>query len=351
MRLGEACTIEPLEDRRLFAAGNILVGLATRDQGQSYDVFQYTPAGQQVGSSLYAPVFNDGTTKDVVVSPGGGLVAYNGGWPPDGHVVTVAGGIATGTHTIDGMNLVGRTFYGGIATLGRYVYAADMAQGGDSGPGQQGVIRFDTAQGWSAQRFLTDHSIQDVSLGADGLIYALDGGTRQAFALNPQTMATVRTIQLPFTDCGGMTADSSGNVYLGTFGDGLYKIAPDGTVLMHDTTNSPIDLDMSTDNRLLGSNNTLVTVWDTSLKVVSQFRTSAAPAFRSSHGLPASPDNWNTYADADADANSHAYADTYTDSNADFDSNADSDAHTNSDSDSHAYPNSDTDPNSHTNDP
>src|SRR6476620_3181124 len=142
-RVHHVARIEPLERRRLLTAGNIYVGVSRPNAGTTYDIYEYTPSGQQVGTVVYAPQspgagLGIDEVKDFVVDPSGNLQVYEAGFPTDGKVVTVAPrGAVLGSHTTPGMNLIGVTYYGGIATTGRYVFVPDMAVGFDTGTNQR----------------------------------------------------------------------------------------------------------------------------------------------------------------------------------------------------------------------
>ena len=123
-------------------------------------------------------------------------------------------------------------------------------------------------------------------MGQDGNLYAIGGtvgGSKTTISVyNPATLALVKTVNVPGTDDAAVTADAAGDIFVGVFGDKLYKTDPSGNVL----TTAPIaaeDLAISTDGKILASSGgptagkVTVTVLDTSLTTLSSFTVGTVP--------------------------------------------------------------------------
>lgn len=86
----------------------------------------------------------------------------------------------------------------GIATFGNYVYVTDATTNDFGQPTQtQGIIRIDLND-YNSQRYAGDLRFCHLTVGLDGLLYGIVGGTtgNQLNAYNPTTIQLVKTVYL-----------------------------------------------------------------------------------------------------------------------------------------------------------
>ncbi len=277
-----ATLVETLELRLLMAAGDIIVN------SQNYSNLQlYTQSGTllQTGGTYptqSGPNSNDGgSIGAIVVDQNQNLQAFTGVFTP--FLQRETGGLSGGwtteqtTINVPGWSIVNRTFYGGLATVGNYVFATDMSTG--SGGGANGLIRFDASNNYAGTRFDSGTDYCQVTLGMDGNIYAMvspggepENGTVNVF--NPNTMALLRSIPLTDYDDAAVVADAQGNIYTGNFDGNTTKISPTGVVLAQVPIAST-DLQISTDGKILSCAGGQIRVLDENLNILSGFSVSS----------------------------------------------------------------------------
>ena len=146
--------------------GNILVSYNS-------NIAEYTRTGELVQSIVvpYPGVDYYHNTRDVVIDQAGNIDVFNSNFNP--YLSTYNTSQGTWSHrTYAGWSLANSMAYGGLATMGQYVYVPDMSTaGGES----KGIVRFDLAAG-TATRTATDIEPIDLNIGLDGLLYALYPG-------------------------------------------------------------------------------------------------------------------------------------------------------------------------------
>src|SRR5262249_22558656 len=145
--------------------------------------------------------------------------------------------------------------YGGLAVYQNFVFATDTQGTGDASI-EKGIVRFDLSDG-TATRFATDFDPQDLNVGRDGLVYALDS-FRTVRVYNPQTLALVRTVTLPSTVGGSsqfytsVAANANGDIYVSTSSNrSVHRFDSAGTWLATATVSVSVgwlyDIDLSPD--------------------------------------------------------------------------------------------------------
>jgi hypothetical protein len=174
------------------------------------DIFEYTPGGTLVQRIPIAPA---GDGRDLVVDGNGQIQLYNGTFSP---TLTQYNQATTsfGSQSFAGWSTVNNITYGGIATIGRYVFVTDMQTSGDGSP--SGVVRFDLGGGPTV-RFATDLNPIDLNVGLDGRLYVLneDGvsaGGNRIEVFDPTSMDYIREIILP-NEQRAIAVDANGDIY------------------------------------------------------------------------------------------------------------------------------------------
>ena len=106
--------------------------------------------------------------RDAVVDDHGRVHFYNGTFGP--YLTTYDSETARfENHTFPGWNTANNGTYGGIGLFADAVYVTDQNLGDASG-----IVRFSLTD-FSAQRFAEGQSYQDLNVGLDGFLYALNG--------------------------------------------------------------------------------------------------------------------------------------------------------------------------------
>jgi len=267
-------SLEPLENRVLLYSGNILVGAET--DGFNTSITEYSQTGSKLHTVAVPTNGADGGSRDFQVDASGSLQVWTGVFNP---VLQRHGPVASGGSWVKesskaqvaGWSTINRTFYGGIATLGQYVFATDQDTGGGA---ENGLIRFDSKNNYAATRFASGEDFSDVSIGMDGKLYAMNGGETfqaQVKVYDPGTLKLLKTVNVPGFDNACVTADSSGNIFVGAFFDSkLWKLSPSGAILK--TVNIEAkDLDVSSDNQILAGDGAKVYLLDDNLTTLHSF--------------------------------------------------------------------------------
>src|SRR5688572_15345500 len=198
---------EPLESRRMLAVTPDLL-LVGYDRSISKPViWEYTRAGALVNTVVVEqpPAPYPTTPLDVAAAPDGKWQVFNGSTWSSG---AIAPSLSTydpvprtwAHHTAPGWTAPYFQDDGGVAVAGQYVFVSDRMN--DAGE-PSGLIRFDTANGYAPQRFADGATYGDVTLGLDGLLYAVGTPTSSASGsairvFDPRTLEPVRATGLPY---------------------------------------------------------------------------------------------------------------------------------------------------------
>jgi hypothetical protein len=213
-----------------FTPGNLLI--QTNEQ-----VREYTPAGGLVQS--FATQYPGGvyptteSARDIALDAAGRLHLYNGTFDPHWSVFDPDGD--TWSHaTFAGWSTVNNGSYGGIGVFGDATFVTDMATAGVDAP--QGIVRF--ANG-AATRFATSIEPIDLTVGLDGLVYALyPGGSpegRFVDVYDPTTLAFIRTVSLAaifgHTGHRSIAVNAAGDILIADWDGDLARISAAGAIL------------------------------------------------------------------------------------------------------------------------
>lgn len=189
-------------------------------------VDEYTTAGLLV-QQYTAPSSEE--ARDLVVDQNGQIQLYNGTFSPTLTTIDPATGNASEL-AIPGLSTVNNVSYGGIGTFHQFVFLTDMAT---NGAAAQGIVRVDlTDHSW--QRFATDKQFQALTVGEDGLVYALDGSGLPGYQVsvyNPVTMALVRTVNLAVNDYRGIAVNAVGDIFASGWDGSISHFDPSGNLL------------------------------------------------------------------------------------------------------------------------
>lgn len=110
---------------------------------------------------------------------------------------------------------------GGIGCLEDQVFVGGMSEGA-------ALIRFDLSSGLTTG-VGGGAGYQDVNVGGDGLVYALDSISADFIDVyEPESMEIVDEIQIDFGDARGLAVDAGGVIYVAIWEDKVHQITPEG---------------------------------------------------------------------------------------------------------------------------
>ena len=257
-----------------FTGGDILV---SRNGIFTGDLYEYTPNGvlQQHLSVPYpgADIFEVGEMHDLAFDNMGRLHIYHGTFAPS---LSTLDPISQtwAQHSTDGWSTVNVTYYGGLSTYRNYVYATDDSTFGGE---PNGIVRFDTSQNYSAQRFQEGTDFIDVNMGLDGVLYATSD-PHTVYAFDPISLTLLRTISLS-VDVSAIAVGPDGTIFApGFIGDTkIYRLDSAGAIEGSIDTGDPFaslqDIDLSPAGQLVvGSRFGTVYLSDVSCRTSLAFR-------------------------------------------------------------------------------
>lgn len=250
----------------VLTPGNILVSHSPTGSNGVSLLQEYTRSGDLV-RTVELPSFTGATAdvRDLVVDRNGNIQIYNGTAQP--RLTTYDPVADTLAQTsFPNWNTTGEKIGGGLAAWRNFVYATDQVLSGENASTDAGIVRFDIEAG-TAQRFVADGNYIDLTVGPDGLLYALGpgGATSSRFirAYDPETMVQrVQIAGLPADLCA-IAIDTNGEI-LGvrnsanvTNNPYVYRYNRSGVqlqrypVAMPNTEADFSDIDLSEDGRTL----------------------------------------------------------------------------------------------------
>jgi hypothetical protein len=264
--------------------GNILVDTDI-SSSPANTMYEYTTGGVKAQSfTVQYPAARGGTEypRDGVVGPDGNLYVYNGTFSPYLTVYDPVGKTFVHRQGV-GFSTANNVSYGGVAVAGNYAFVTDQDTAGSTA---SGLVRFDLGANTS-QRFRSGTEYEDVTLGLDGLIYALKGdnglGLPGVDVLDPQTMAVVRNVALPTADIRGVVATAAGELFAAGWDGKVYHYSAAGSQLGSlnlGAGQNLTDIDLSSTGRIVvGGRFGDVFLTDTSLSAPTSFSVGGNPVF------------------------------------------------------------------------
>lgn len=215
-----------------FAADTLLVS-------HQQSLYEYTLAGDLV-SQTTIPAGGDSGARDIVQTRTNAVAVFNGTFSP--RLSVLRAGTWTST-AIPGWSTVNNGTYGGIASLGHYLYVTDMATGGAV---ERGLIRVDTRSG-THQRFLQDREYIDVSAGLDGKLYGLQNDYGLLDVIDPTSMTVIAQRALGHSSGSRSVAvDADGTIFMASWSGYVAKYSAAGVELKRRSfANNLSDIDIN----------------------------------------------------------------------------------------------------------
>ena len=182
----------------VLTPGNVLVTHSPTGSSGAALLQEYTPTGTLV-RSIQLPSFSGASAdvRDVLVDRQGNIQVFNGTLQPRLTTYDPVADTLTQT-TFDKWNTAEEKSGGGLAAWKNFVFVPDQLQSGENPLTDAGIVRFDIEAG-TAQRFIDDGNFLDLTVGRDGLLYALGpaGATTSRFIriFDPLTMVRVGEIR------------------------------------------------------------------------------------------------------------------------------------------------------------
>jgi hypothetical protein len=253
---------------------------------------EFSPAGDQL-SDISVPVGTGGDepVRDLVVDAARNVEFYNGTNDPVISTLDPRRGTYS-SDTTAGWSTVGTSSFGGIASLGNFIYVTDMATGNGADL-QQGLIRYNITDN-TFTRFATTKDFIDVAAGQDGLIYAFEftppilpavpAPPYNVQVYDPANLAFVRTVplaspQLPLA----IAVNTQGHIFAVNGNNLIYEFAANGALLRTLSTGGTNlnDLDISPEGQLIaaGATGSVVVMNDPGHDLPTSFTVGNSQAF------------------------------------------------------------------------
>lgn len=269
--------INSLEDR-LAPASNLLVSV---DGATEQFLKEYTTAGGLVQTLTIPP---GGAAQqdagDLIAGPDGRIHVFNG--TTTSYLSTFDPATASWGHvTYSGWSNLNPA---GIGIFQNFVFASDAVTSGNA-PTDRGIVRFDLSGG-ATTRFASDITPVDITVGRDGLLYALDS-TRTIYVYDPQSLALIRSLTLPTTigstqqNYSGIAVNANGDIYaVATSSSSIHRFDSTGTLLNSGSVGIPgqsFDIDISHDGSQIavGTNAACVRMMGSDLTQLNWFSVSS----------------------------------------------------------------------------
>jgi hypothetical protein len=220
------------------------------------------------------------------VSPGADGTAHVFVGTFDPHLGTYDSGTGTWTHrTHSGWSTANNGSWGGVAAYQNYVFVSDQRTFGDGGADEaNGLVRFDLTSG-SSVRFADGTDYIDVTMGWNGLLYALTpGGSPEGTRLSvydPVSLSLIRTIDHGVS-LRGVAVNPAGEIFGISWGASIYHFDANGALResVPIAVSNAHDIDRDATGRLVfGGRFGNVTLTDESLDTFTGFSVGTSDTF------------------------------------------------------------------------
>lgn len=217
--------------------------------GQDLRFFNFN---KQFTHSIKIPKRANNDARDLTILEDGRIAIFNGVFEPSLSIYNPLHG--TWRHReYDDWGIVNNSTYGGIAHFGDNVFVTDMSIAGDN---TAGIIRFDIAS--NEAEFFSGEEYIDLTVGLDGLIYALTG--RQVDKYDPVTMALLTSTTI--TEARAIAVDADSNLFTASWRGVVKRYDANGVELEQvelsdfydNASGSFYDINISKNNELLLTN-------------------------------------------------------------------------------------------------
>ena len=276
-----AATVIALASASLTAQSNIYVsGTNFWDPGE---LQEYTQSGVLLGGDLVpSPVAGEEEEPRDLTVHNGIIHVVQEGFGYDNAYLSRQSDWSHFT-TADWTIGPGNVSHGSVASYENYIFATDF---------NRNLVRFDTSNGYSVQRFGYEvddpfrDGIVDITIGLDCYLYALDrdggGGLPDVEVYNPDTLEHLRTINLDaiIDDEWGvraMAVDTNGDLFLATWEGDIHHLDPKATTVLNTLEDvaggsSLLDINLNEDGQIVtGSRLGPVAITNTALVAPTTF--------------------------------------------------------------------------------
>ncbi|MEJ2500589.1 MAG: hypothetical protein P8Y65_05585 [Campylobacterales bacterium] len=192
-------------------------------------LYEYTSSGELL-SQMPIPQNSSGgsaeNARDLIALEDGRIAVYNGTFSPE---LSVYDGTQWHHFTLEGWSTANIVSYGGIAAVGNKIYLTDSstANGGEA----KGLVEIDLDNGTTA-RYFPENEYIDVTLGADGLLYALRNVYGNLDVIDPATLGIVRSVDLGHTsESRAVTANARGDIFMASWNGDVTRYDSTGVVM------------------------------------------------------------------------------------------------------------------------
>jgi len=203
--------------------------------------------------------------RDLVVLDDKRVAVYNGTFNPE---LSLYDGVTWKHTSIAGWSTANNVSYGGIAHIGNTIYLTDMAT---SGGEAKGLVVIDADSNVS-QRYHENNDYTDITLGKNGLLYALRNNYGSLDVIDPATMAILFNVALGnASESRAVTANANGEIYMAGWYGNLSKFDAGGVLMTSlDLGENLTDIDMDANGHIFaGSQSGKVFVTDENLESYS----------------------------------------------------------------------------------
>ena len=242
-------------------------------------ILEFTPENIAVGGvAVPYPDSPRESARDLVVDSNNHLQVFNG----VGHPYLSTYDPASDSwmhHTASKWSISDISGNGGIAAFENWVYVTSQVTAVSD---LKGIIRFNIND-YSSQRFALDTQFTNLTVGLDGLLYAILGTEIRVY--DPTSLALLRTLTLGNATVNGIAVNKTGDIFGAAIDGNIYHFDRNGSLL---TSKSPgiiifggpvplQDIDIAQDGSLvIGAESGFVVLTDSDFTNLSSFR----PSFR-----------------------------------------------------------------------